>query len=107
MREGAAQLYPRGSAHIHSGMKPSIYSGIKLSELTVGRSAAVTAVDAPPALRERLRMLNVAEGCTVRLLRRAPFGGGLLLDAAGVRLALRDTLAARIEVRAIEEGGRA
>ena len=88
-------LYPLSSAHIHNGMK--------LSELAIGQSATVTAVHVPAALRERLRMLNVAEGGKICLLRRAPFGGGLLLKAAGVRLALRDTLAARIEVRFLGE----
>lgn len=42
-------------------------------------------------------MLNIAAGRRVRLLRRAPFGGGLMLDAEGVRLAVRPTLAQTIE----------
>lgn len=88
-------LYTLSSAHIHKSMK--------LSELSIGQSATVTAVHVPAALRERLRMLNVAEGGRIRLLRCAPFGGGLLLEAAGVRLALRDTLAACIEVRSLGE----
>ena len=67
---------------------------MKLSELCVGQAAEVLSVQLPPALCERLRMLNVRPGARVRALRRAPFGGGLLLDAAGVRLALRDSLAA-------------
>ena len=80
-----------------------MHSSMKLSELCVGQAAEVLSVQLPPALCERLRMLNVRPGARVRALRRAPFGGGLLLDAAGVRLALRDSLAARVEVR--PEGG--
>ena len=52
----------------------------------------------PFAAAERLRRLNVAAGRRVRVLRRAPFGGGLLLDAEGVRLAVRLSLAQCIEV---------
>lgn len=76
---------------------------MKLSELLPGQAARVLRVDLPPALQERLRGLNVRPGVRVRALRRAPFGGGLLVEAAGVRLALRDELAASVEVRP-EEG---
>ena len=76
---------------------------MKLSELMPGQAARVLRVDAPPALQERLCRLNVRPGARVRALRRAPFGGGLLVEAAGVRLALRDSLAASVEVRP-EEG---
>lgn len=70
---------------------------MKLSELLPGQAAQVLRVDLPPALQERLRGLNVRPGVRVRALRRAPFGGGLLVEAAGVRLALRDELATKIE----------
>ena len=61
-----------------------------------GRDYLVLSADAPPALAERLRMLNLSAGRRVRVLRRAPFGGGVMLDAEGVRLALRPSLARRV-----------
>ena len=44
---------------------------MKLDKAECGKTYRILSVNAPPALAERLRMLNVAEGCTVRLLRRA------------------------------------
>lgn len=70
---------------------------MKLDKAECGKTYRILSVNAPPALAERLRMLNIAAGRRVRLLRRAPFGGGLMLDAEGVRLAVRPTLALTIE----------
>lgn len=70
---------------------------MKLDKAECGKTYRILSVNAPPALAERLRMLNIAAGRRVRLLRRAPFGGGLMLDAEGVRLAVRPTLAQTIE----------
>ena len=73
---------------------------MKLSELKAGESARILSLSLPPAAGERLRELGVAEGMPVRLLRRAPFGGGLLLEAGGTRLALRASLAEGVGVSA-------
>lgn len=70
---------------------------MKLDKAECGKTYRILSVNAPPALAERLRVLNIAAGRRVRLLRRAPFGGGLMLDAEGVRLAVRPTLAQTIE----------
>ena len=56
------------------------------------------AVHLPPALAARLNMLNVRAGAQVRMLRTAPFSGGFMLDAGGVHIALRRSVAERIEV---------
>ena len=52
----------------------------------------------PPALAARLNMLNVRPGAHVRMLRTAPFSGGFMLEAGGVHIALRRSVAERIEV---------
>lgn len=70
---------------------------MKLDKAECGKTYRILSVNVPPALAERLRMLNVAAGRRVRLLRRAPFGGGLMLDAEGVRLAVRPSLAQAVE----------
>ena len=43
--------------------------------------------------KNRLFMLNVYVGAQVTLVRRAPFGGGVMLEAGGVRLAADKKLA--------------
>ncbi len=74
---------------------------MKLSELTAGETAVICAVAADGAMRARLASLNVAAGKEIRVLRIAPFGGGMLLEAEGVRLALRRSLASSVAVRRI------
>ena len=56
------------------------------------------AVHLPPALAARLNMLNVRQGAQVRMLRTAPFSGGFMLDAGGVHIALRRSVAEQIDV---------
>lgn len=72
---------------------------MKMNELHVGQTAEICSVNAGGALEARLRTLGVAAGGEVTLLRRAPFGGGLLLACGGTHIALRASLASRIEVR--------
>ena len=66
--------------------------------MRIGQIAEIEKVDAGPALQGRLRALNVSTGKRVRALRLAPFGGGIMLDAEGVRLALRMSLAKKIQI---------
>lgn len=77
---------------------------MKLSELSVGRCGVVTAVRTQKNLAARLQMLNVSAGARVRLLRLAPFGGGFMLEAGGVRLAVRRSVAEAIDVEPCGEG---
>lgn len=95
---GGISLAGRTRAAAYSGSAFSYNSGMKLSELPVNRSGAVRAVHLPPALAARLNMLNVRPGAQVRMLRTAPFSGGFMLDAGGVHIALRRSVAERIEV---------
>ncbi len=66
--------------------------------MQIGQVAEVERVVVAPALEARLRALNVSPGKKVRALRIAPFGGGIMLDAEGVRLALRMSLAKKIQI---------
>ncbi len=82
---------------IKAGGRRIEYS-MDLSQLRIGQIAEIEKVDAGPALQGRLRALNVSPGKRVRALRLAPFGGGIMLDAEGVRLALRMSLAKKIQI---------
>lgn len=67
-------------------------------QLKAGESAKVTHIAANEKAKNRLYMLNVYAGAQVTLVRRAPFGGGVMLEAGGVRLALGKNLAEKISV---------
>lgn len=77
---------------------------MELERAECGSAYRVLAVNVPHAQAMRLRALNVAAGRRVTPLRRAPFGGGILLDAEGVRLAVRPSLARRIEAAPWRQG---
>lgn len=69
------------------------------SDLKEGESAAVSAVRADDKTAKRLAMLNVYPGAEISLVRRAPFGGGIMLEAGGVRLSVGRKTAGKISVR--------
>ena len=72
-------------------------------QLKTGESAKVAQITADERAKNRLCMLNVYVGAQVTLVRRAPFGGGVMLEAGGVRLAADKKLAEKIFVE--KEGG--
>lgn len=73
------------------------YSGnMKVSEMKAGEGGIVTDVRAGEALKGRLAMLNIYPGAAFTVVRRAPFGGSVMLESGGVRLAVRKSLAEKI-----------
>lgn len=68
---------------------------MKLSEIKQG-DCEILSVPSVGDAAKRLARLGIAAGQRVRLLRRAPFGGGVLLEAGGARVALRGSIAAEI-----------
>ena len=75
---------------------------MKLSELAAGDTAEIVSVQCGEALAERLKTLNVSTGKIVKVLRLAPFRGGEMLEAEGVRLSIRRSLAEKVIVRRTE-----
>ena len=86
-------------------MRDTYNSCMKLSEMAVGQTAEIVSIGTEKKLTARLQTLNVAVGKQVKLLRRAPFRGGCMLDAEGVRLALRESIAQRIDVVLTKDNG--
>ena len=77
--------------------------GMNLMELKEGQSGRIVSIRTAQSLQARLRALNVSVGRVVRVLHFAPFDGGVMLDAEGVRLALRPLVARAVLIES-EEG---
>jgi ferrous iron transport protein A len=71
-----------------------------LSELTVGESAVVIALDLPENVQNHLMHMGFVPDATVTALRRAPAGDPTVYSVDGLEIALRRETAAAIQVRA-------
>lgn len=69
-----------------------------LDELPVGEAAKVIRVRHLSSTALRLMEMGLVPGRSVRVLKRAPFGGPLELSLVGTRLSLRAHDARRFEV---------
>jgi Fe2+ transport system protein FeoA len=79
----------------------AFFIGMKLSELKAGEEGVVIAVEASPALRERLCALGVGVGKRVRVLRYSLFHSSIMLETAESVLGLRREIAEKTEVKSI------
>ncbi|AEH32669.1 ferrous iron transport protein A [Vibrio anguillarum] len=72
---------------------------MKLSQLNEGDSASIVAFNQlPNDIRKKLMVMGLLPLTTVTLIRRAPMGDPLQLEVRGVSLAVRENIAACIEV---------
>jgi ferrous iron transport protein A len=72
---------------------------MKLSELKEGQSADIMAfVNLDNEIRKRLMVMGLLPNTSVTLVRRAPMGDPLQVMVRGVSLAVREKIAASIEV---------
>ncbi|WP_087022648.1 FeoA family protein [Thaumasiovibrio subtropicus] len=73
---------------------------MKLTELQCNVTAKVEDIsDLPPSTRKRLAVMGLLPDTDVTVIRRAPLGDPLQIRVRGVDLAIRQQLAAAIEVR--------
>jgi ferrous iron transport protein A len=70
-----------------------------LDALSIGESAVILALDAGQGLGHRLAALGLRAGKTVRLIRRARFGGPFHVRVGTTDLMLRAPDARRVQVR--------
>ncbi len=75
---------------------------MNISELQIGRSAAVKAVGGDGKLRARLLDMGLVPGVGVKVVKRAPLGDPIELRIRSYNLSLRAEEAAMIEVDALE-----
>jgi Fe2+ transport system protein FeoA len=69
-----------------------------LSDLKVGESATVTAVNGEGAIRRRLFDMGVTPGADVYFRKKAPLGDPIEISIRGYELTLRKAEAAFVEV---------
>ncbi len=73
-----------------------------LSELTVGGSGVLLALDLPESVQNHLMHMGFVPEALVTALRRAPAGDPTVYSVDGMEIALRRETAAAIRIRAAE-----
>lgn len=71
-----------------------------LSQLQIGQHAVISAIEAEESLFHRLSALGFRVGKPLSIIRRANFNGPLHVRLGTTDVILRDTDAARIQVKA-------
>lgn len=72
---------------------------MKLSELKAGESGLITALNELSVdVRKKLMVMGVFPNTLVTLIRRAPMGDPLQIEVRGVSMAVRESIAAAVEV---------
>ena len=70
-----------------------------LSQLKVGESGTVTAVNGEGAIRRRLFDMGITPGAEVSLRKKAPLGDPIEIAIRGYELTLRKAEAAHVEIK--------
>jgi ferrous iron transport protein A len=73
-----------------------------LSELAVGRSGVLIALDLPESVQNHLMHMGFVPDATVTALRRAPAGDPTVYSVDGLEIALRHETAAAIRIQSSE-----
>jgi ferrous iron transport protein A len=73
-----------------------------LSELNVGESGVLVALDLPESVQNHLMHMGFVPGALVTVLRRAPAGDPTVYGVDGMEIALRHETAEAIRMRSLE-----
>ena len=73
-----------------------------LSELKIGETAAITALDLPESVQNHLMHMGFVPDALVTALRRAPAGDPTVFSICGLEIALRHETAEAIRIRAFD-----
>jgi ferrous iron transport protein A len=71
---------------------------MKLTNIPIGQSARVLAVNGNSPITKRLMEMGVVPGVSIRVVKSAPFGDPLEIRVRGYNLAMRRSEAQTIEV---------
>ena len=72
-----------------------------LSQLSIGESATVVAVNGEGAVRRRLFDMGITPGAEVYLRKKAPLGDPIEISLRGYELTLRKSEASNVQVQSI------
>ncbi|MBC8333161.1 MAG: ferrous iron transport protein A [Anaerolineae bacterium] len=76
----------------------------QLLEVSIGQTVQVISFNGGETLENKLRQLGLLPGYYVRMVRRAPFGGPVLLEIDGRSIAIGRGIAAKIQVKETKDG---
>ncbi|MGL6170671.1 MAG: FeoA family protein [Vibrio sp.] len=76
---------------------------MKLSQMKAGERGVILALEGlSDSVRKKLMVMGVLPNTPVILIRRAPMGDPLQVEVRGVSIALRENIAAQIQVESIQ-----
>ncbi|MGL4192707.1 MAG: FeoA family protein [Vibrio sp.] len=76
---------------------------MKLSQMKAGERGVILALEGlSDSVRKKLMVMGVLPNTPVILIRRAPMGDPLQVEVRGVSIALRENIAAQIQVEPIQ-----
>ncbi|ANP64058.1 TPA: ferrous iron transport protein A [Vibrio alginolyticus] len=75
---------------------------MKLSEINPGDTVTIRLLDGLSSdIRKKLMVMGLLPNTEVKVIRRAPMGDPLQVEVRGVSVALRETIAQKIEVERV------
>ncbi|AVF94584.1 MULTISPECIES: FeoA family protein [Vibrio diabolicus subgroup] len=75
---------------------------MKLSEINPGDTVKIRLLDGLSSdIRKKLMVMGLLPNTEVKVIRRAPMGDPLQVEVRGVSVALRETIAQKIEVERV------
>ncbi|MCR9937082.1 ferrous iron transport protein A [Vibrio antiquarius] len=75
---------------------------MKLSEINPGDTVTIRLLDGLSSdIRKKLMVMGLLPNTEVKVIRRAPMGDPLQVEVRGVSVALRETIARKIEVERV------
>ncbi|MCQ9064953.1 FeoA family protein [Vibrio diabolicus] len=75
---------------------------MKLSEINPGNTVTIRLLDGLSSdIRKKLMVMGLLPNTEVKVIRRAPMGDPLQVEVRGVSVALRETIAQKIEVERV------
>ena len=73
-----------------------------LNHISPGWTVRIVSINATGLMRKRLMEMGILRGATLKVLRMAPLGDPMEIQLKGLRISLRKTEAAKVDVERLE-----